>query len=167
MTVWLKLSEKKDLQLSAVFVVTVFFQGKRSRRDLKFFTCLAGSSNFCDNANMARSGSQLLAEFMWRQRCSAFRTEPLRNLFGEIQAWQNQHPRRPEAPRYRLVLHPTDCRAVDRLFCRISAKHQVTEPASCQGLVLAIDKQNAQILAVRKAQTTMPATSHHLERPFE
>ena len=27
---------KKDLQLSAVFVVTVFFQGKRSRRDLKF-----------------------------------------------------------------------------------------------------------------------------------
>ena len=37
MTVWLKLSEK-DLQLSAVFVVTVFFQGKRSRRDLKFFT---------------------------------------------------------------------------------------------------------------------------------
>ena len=63
---------------------------------------------------------ELLAEFMWRQRCSAFRTEPLRNLFGEIQAWQNQHPRRPEAPRYRLVLHPTDCRAVDRLFCRIS-----------------------------------------------
>ena len=37
MTVWLKLSEK-DLQLSAVFVVTVFFQGKRSRRDLKFST---------------------------------------------------------------------------------------------------------------------------------
>ena len=63
---------------------------------------------------------ELLAEFTWRQRCSAFRTEPLRNLFGEIQAWQNQHPRRPEAPRYRLVLHPTDCRAVDRLFCRIS-----------------------------------------------
>ena len=31
---------------------------------------------------------ELLAEFMWRQRCSAFRTEPLRNLFGEIQAWQ-------------------------------------------------------------------------------
>ncbi|CAE7248400.1 unnamed protein product [Symbiodinium sp. CCMP2592] len=39
---------------------------------------------------------ELLAEFMWRQRCSAFRAEPLRNLFGEIQAWQNQHPRRPE-----------------------------------------------------------------------
>ena len=37
MTVWLKLSEK-DLQLSAVVVVTVFFQGKRSSRDLKFFT---------------------------------------------------------------------------------------------------------------------------------
>ena len=36
-TVWLKLSDK-DLQLSAVVVVTVFFQGKRSRRDLKFFT---------------------------------------------------------------------------------------------------------------------------------
>ena len=34
MTVWLKLSEK-DLQLSAVFAVTVF-QGKRSRRDLSF-----------------------------------------------------------------------------------------------------------------------------------
>ena len=86
--------------------------------------CLAGSSNICDNANMARSGSQLTAN-CWQsscgaKRCSAFRTEPLRNLFGEIQAWQNQHPRRPEAPRYRLVLHPTDCRAVDRLFCRIS-----------------------------------------------
>ena len=40
MTVWLKLSEK-DLQLSAVFVVTVFFQGKRSRRDLKFSTQVA------------------------------------------------------------------------------------------------------------------------------
>ena len=37
MNVWLKLSEK-DLQLSAVVVVTLFFQGKRSRRDLKFFT---------------------------------------------------------------------------------------------------------------------------------
>ena len=40
MTVWLKLSEN-DLQLSAVFVVTVFFQGKRSRRDLKFSTVMA------------------------------------------------------------------------------------------------------------------------------
>ena len=37
MNVWLKLSEK-DLQLSAVVVVTLFFRGKRSRRDLKFFT---------------------------------------------------------------------------------------------------------------------------------
>ena len=35
MTVWLKLSEK-DLQLSAVFVVTLFFRGKRSRRTLSF-----------------------------------------------------------------------------------------------------------------------------------
>ena len=35
MTVWLKLSEK-DLQLSAVFVVTVFFQGKRSGGTLSF-----------------------------------------------------------------------------------------------------------------------------------
>ena len=40
MNVWLKLSEK-DLQLSAVVVVTLFFQGKRSRRDLKFFTSTA------------------------------------------------------------------------------------------------------------------------------
>ena len=34
-----------------------------------------------------RAYGQLLAEFMWRKLCSAFRTEPLRNLFGEIQAW--------------------------------------------------------------------------------
>ena len=35
MTVWLKLSEK-DLQLSAVVVVTLFFQGKRSGGTLSF-----------------------------------------------------------------------------------------------------------------------------------
>ena len=40
MNIWLKLNEK-DLQLSAVVVVTLFFQGKRSRRDLKFFTSVA------------------------------------------------------------------------------------------------------------------------------
>ena len=52
MTVWLKLSEK-DLQLSAVFVVTVFFQGKRSRRDLKFFTHVTGNfrMNVCFTHN--------------------------------------------------------------------------------------------------------------------
>ena len=46
MNVWLKLSEK-DLQLSAVVVVTLFFRGKRSRRDLKFFTRCRDASPRC------------------------------------------------------------------------------------------------------------------------
>ena len=57
MNVWLKLSGK-DLQLSAVVVVTLFFQGKRSRRDLKFFTAsyapLQGQTRLLDQAKKVK-----------------------------------------------------------------------------------------------------------------
>ena len=37
---------------------------------------------------------ELLAEFLWRQRCSAFGVEPFYNLMREIKTWQDAHPRR-------------------------------------------------------------------------
>ena len=40
---------------------------------------------------------EVLAEFLWRQRCSAFRVEPFYNLLREIKVWQDAHPRRPQA----------------------------------------------------------------------
>ena len=37
---------------------------------------------------------ELLAEFLWHQRCSAFGVEPFYNLMREIKTWQDAHPRR-------------------------------------------------------------------------
>ncbi|CAE7880306.1 unnamed protein product [Symbiodinium necroappetens] len=44
-----------------------------------------------------RAYGEVLAEFLWRQRCSAFRVEPFYNLLREIKVWQDVHPRRPQA----------------------------------------------------------------------
>ena len=44
-----------------------------------------------------RAYGEVLAEFLWRQRCSAFRVEPFYNLLREIKVWQDAHPRRPQA----------------------------------------------------------------------
>ena len=44
-----------------------------------------------------RAYGQVLAEFLWRQRCSAFRVELFYNLLREIKVWQDAHPRRPQA----------------------------------------------------------------------
>ncbi|CAE7387926.1 unnamed protein product, partial [Symbiodinium microadriaticum] len=41
-----------------------------------------------------RAYGEALAEFLWRQRCSAFRLEPFYNLLREIKVWQDAHPRK-------------------------------------------------------------------------
>ena len=46
-----------------------------------------------------RAYGEVLAEFLWRQRCSAFRVEPFYNLLKEIKTWQDAHPTRPQADR--------------------------------------------------------------------
>ena len=85
--------------------------------------CLAGSSNICDNANMARSGSQLTAN-CWQSSCGAKGVQlSEQSLYGTFSV-RSKLGRTSIHDVLRhlgigLVLHPTDCSAGLLTYCSV------------------------------------------------
>ena len=70
----------EDINVSTNAVEGLFGRLKSYLRQRRYGR--AGKNNY----------GHLLAEFLWRQQCSAHRADPFRSLLAEIKEWQDDHP---------------------------------------------------------------------------
>ena len=70
----------EDINVSTNAVEGLFGRLKSYLRQRRYGR--AGKNNY----------GHLLAEFLWRQQCSAHQADPFRRLLAESKEWQDDHP---------------------------------------------------------------------------